>query len=149
MRSTCSCVIRLAIVSIASLYLPTASVTTGEVKEASSDPGVQHGVVGFREAGVDWSLRNGVEVTRRLMAPTAASLAGHHSTGTALLRMRNDILVSMNKQQVTLLVFLDLSVAFDTVDHDILLRRLEYKFGIKDQAVTCLNPICRIDPSVL
>ena len=44
---------RLAIVSIASLYLPTASVTTSEVKEASSDPGFQHGVVGFQEAGVD------------------------------------------------------------------------------------------------
>ena len=60
----------------------------------------------------------------------------YHSTETALLRIPNDILVSMNKQQVTLLVFLDLSAAFDTVDHDILLSRLEYKFGIKDQAVT-------------
>ena len=60
----------------------------------------------------------------------------YHSTEIALLRMRNDILVNMNKQRVTLLVFLDLSAAFDTVDHDILLRRMEYKFGIKDQAVT-------------
>ena len=49
----------------------------------------------------------------------------YHSTEAALLRMRNDILVSMKKkQQVTLLVFLDLSAVFDTVDHDILLRRL-------------------------
>ncbi|CAB4011579.1 Hypothetical predicted protein [Paramuricea clavata] len=41
-----------------------------------------------------------------------------HSTETALLRTRNDILINMNKQHVTLLVFLDLSAAFYTVDHD-------------------------------
>ena len=41
----------------------------------------------------------------------------------------------MNKQQVTLLVFLDLSAAFDTIDHSVLLRRLETKFGFTGTAL--------------
>ena len=53
----------------------------------------------------------------------------HHSTETALLRVQNDILVSMEKKEVTLLVLLDLSAAFDTVDHVILLNRLQ-KIGV-------------------
>ena len=53
-----------------------------------------------------------------------------HSTETALLKIVNDILLNMNKQHVTLLVLLDLSAAFNTVDHDILIQRLTTKFGI-------------------
>src|SRR5258708_6538426 len=48
----------------------------------------------------------------------------NHSTETALLRVQNDILTSIDKKEVTVLVLLDLSAAFDTVDHTILLNRL-------------------------
>ena len=49
----------------------------------------------------------------------------HHSTETALLHIQNDILTSIDNKEVTLLVLLDLSAAFDTVDHTILLTRLK------------------------
>ena len=49
-----------------------------------------------------------------------------HSTETALLKVQFDILSNMDKQEVTLLVLLDFSAAFDAVDHNI----LESDFGI-------------------
>ena len=50
-----------------------------------------------------------------------------HSTETALLKVTNDILMNMDRQHTTLLVMLDVSAAFDTVDHEILLRMLASK----------------------
>jgi len=50
-----------------------------------------------------------------------------YSTGTALLKVQSDILSNVDKQEVTL-VLLDLSAAFDTVDHNILINILESDF---------------------
>ena len=74
-------------------------------------------------------------ITHGLLPVLRSAYRPLHSTETALLRVRNDILLNMNKQQVTLLVFLDLSAAFNTIDHSVLLHRLETKFGFTGTAL--------------
>ena len=45
----------------------------------------------------------------------------------------------MDDQQAVLLTVLDLSTAFDTVDHEILFRCLECEFGVCDDALTWIH----------
>ena len=58
-----------------------------------------------------------------------------HSTETALLRVLNDLTAS-DSVSISILTLLDLSAAFDTIDHSILLTRLESTFGIRDLALS-------------
>ena len=58
-----------------------------------------------------------------------------HSTETTLLRVVNDLLKTMDNDDISVLLLLDLSAAFDTVDHHILLSRLENVFGIHSAAL--------------
>ena len=68
-----------------------------------------------------------------------SSYRQYHSTETALLKVHNDILMNMDNQQVTLLVLLDLSAAFDTIDHSIMSHILENDFGVTDKALCWLK----------
>ncbi|KAK2161946.1 hypothetical protein LSH36_107g05090 [Paralvinella palmiformis] len=53
-----------------------------------------------------------------------------HSTETALLRLKNDMLMTIDGRKAVVLVLLDLSAAFDTIDHEITCSRLERLLGV-------------------
>ena len=63
----------------------------------------------------------------------------NHSTETALIRVYNDIALSIDSLKSVVLVLLDLLAAFDTVDHFFLLSRLSARFGICDLALNWLR----------
>ena len=58
-----------------------------------------------------------------------------HSTESALFRVHNDILRAIDNGGCEILLLLDLSAAFDTVDHAILLSRLRDRFGVSGTAL--------------
>ena len=62
-----------------------------------------------------------------------------HSTETAMLKVKTDILDAIDQRKVVCLVLLDLSVAFDTVNHNHLLNHLKYRFGVVGTALAWLT----------
>ena len=74
-----------------------------------------------------------------LMPPVQSAYRQGHSTETVLMKVIADIIDAADNQHVTLLCLLDMSAAFDTVDHSILLRRLEVSYGITGQVLQWLT----------
>lgn len=62
-----------------------------------------------------------------------------HSTETALVRVTNDLLMTLDSGDAAILVLLDLSAAFDTVDHATLLSRLESWVGLGGSALQLMS----------
>ena len=67
-----------------------------------------------------------------LLEPNQSAYRQGHSTETAVLDVVNGLLGKTDEKCVSLLALLDLSAAFDTIDHAILLKRLELTFGLSD-----------------
>ena len=72
------------------------------------------------------------------------------SCETAIIKITNDTLWSMELKKITSLTCIDLSAAFDTVDHGLLLNVLQNKFGISGNALSWfksyLQPrFCRVN----
>ena len=54
---------------------------------------------------------------------------------TALLKVRTDLLAATDHEEVTCLILLDLSVAFNMVDHQLLLNHLRFRFGMEGKCL--------------
>ena len=67
-----------------------------------------------------------------MMGPFQSAYRQGFSTENALLWVKTDILDAIDRKEVTCLVLLDLSAAFDTISHKLLINHLKYHFGITD-----------------
>ena len=75
-------------------------------------------------------------IKNNLFPRLQSAYRSHRSTETALLKVTDDLLTNMDKGHVSLLLLLDLSAAFDTVYHGILLQSLQTKLGVCGTALS-------------
>ena len=74
-------------------------------------------------------------INNSLLDPLQSAYRDKHSTETALIKVQNDILSALDAGSSSILLMFDLSAAFDTIDHDILLSRLCNVYGITGDAL--------------
>ena len=74
-------------------------------------------------------------IKNSMFDPLQSAYRDKHSTETALNKVQNDILSALDAGSSAVLLMLDFSAAFDTIDHDILLSRLCNVYGITDDAL--------------
>jgi hypothetical protein len=84
-----------------------------------------------------------------LLSEFQSGFRTHHSISIALLKITNDWLIATDERLVSLLVLLDLSKAFDSVNHHLLCSKLSDQFGFTTSAVSLImsylsdrSPVC-------
>ena len=74
--------------------------------------------------------------SQQLLPSRQSAYRARHSTETAIIAVHDEIVKAIDAGEVCALVLLDLSAAFDTVDHHTLLRVLRCHFGVTDAALS-------------
>src|SRR6476619_1388837 len=72
-------------------------------------------------------------------SPLQSDYRKRHSTETALLKILDDLYKIIHSKSAAVLIALNLSAAFDTIDHNVLLDRLKSTFGISGSAMSWLQ----------
>src|SRR6218665_3018848 len=85
------------------------------------------------------SRLKGYLTSNNLLNPNQSAYTKHHSTETLLTSLYNKLVMAIGHQQVSCLCLLDISAAFDTVDHTILTHRLSSLFGISGTALSWIK----------
>ena len=91
----------------------------------------------------------GYLTTNGLFAKMQSAYRKHHSTETALLRVVNDIHQAIDNKREAVLVLLDLSAAFDTIDHAILLDRLRDRYGFSGTVLRWIESYLKYRPQCI
>ena len=68
----------------------------------------------------------------------------NHSCESALIKLVNDVQIEIEQNKLAVILMLDQSAAFDTVDLSILLRKLEANYGICDDALEFVSSFVRL-----
>ncbi len=123
-------------------YFKTACVTP-HLKKPKLDPSLHHNyrpvsklpfMSKYLETIVSSQLLAALE-ENNIFAKFQSGFRKYHSTETALLKVTNDLLMAADSGLCSVLVLLDLSAAFDTIDHRILLNRLRHRVGVAGTAL--------------
>lgn len=77
-------------------------------------------------------------LTNNILPATQSGFRKGHSTATALLNILDNIVRDIDKKNISVLVLLDFSRAFDTINHDLLCAKLRY-YGFSDNAAKLIN----------
>ena len=72
---------------------------------------------------------------KKLYQPIQSAYRKFHSVETTLIKVNNDLQCSLDNKKMSILILLDLLAAFDTIQHNVLLDRMQSRLGIRGSAI--------------